>query len=127
MSKIDFLSFLVVQKFLNSLYNRVMELYSGLCVEMQSYETRVIMDSKFSSKKCMIYKIEILDKHSYKSGMVLRYGLGAWTCHPGGLGLSPAEEISSFLCNICQFLQFFYGLNNFEIQKWGIFILIHML
>ena len=69
----------------------------------------------------MIYKIKILDKHSYKSGMVLRYGLGAWTCHPGGLGLSPAEEISSFLCKICQFLQFFYGLNNFEIQKWGIF------
>ena len=47
-----------------------MESYLGLCVEIQSYDTRVIMDSKFSSKKFKKYKLKILDTISIESGMV---------------------------------------------------------
>ena len=36
-----------------------MEIYLGLCDELQSYETQVIMDSKFSSKNFNIDKYEI--------------------------------------------------------------------
>ena len=68
--KIGFWQFVVAQKFLILLYNRVMELNSGLCVELQSYETQVIMDFKFSSKNLKIYKLEILVTNPIKSGMV---------------------------------------------------------
>ena len=47
-----------------------MELYLGLCDELQSYETQVIMDSKFSSKNFNIDKFEVLDTLSIESGMV---------------------------------------------------------
>ena len=47
-----------------------MELDLRLCCELQSYEIRVIMDSKFSSKKFKMYKLKILDSISIESGMV---------------------------------------------------------
>ena len=68
--KIEFWQVLIAQKFLNLLYNRVMELYLGLCDELQSYETQVIMDSKFSSKNFNTDKFEILVIISIESGMV---------------------------------------------------------
>ena len=46
--KIEFFWFLVAQKFLNLLYNRVMVLKLGLFQVFQSYESWVVMDHKFS-------------------------------------------------------------------------------
>ena len=46
--KIEFFRFVVAQKFLNLLYDRVMELKLGLFQVLQSYESWVVMDHKFS-------------------------------------------------------------------------------
>ena len=46
--KIEFFRSVVAQKFLNLLYYRVMELNSSLCLVLQSCDSWVVMDHKFS-------------------------------------------------------------------------------